>query len=439
MSLTNIYHRIQKYITNSLWILSENILRLLAGFFVGVYVARYMGPSDFGVYNYALSIITIITPLLKLGMDNILVKEFVNNKKEVKDIAKTAIIMKGSVAFVLSTILFIGYAVAPSENALFIMIMSIGYIFQALEVFGFYYQSVHQNKKITQCKLIQLLVSSLMKLIAIYMNATLFIFVILYVIDLLTLYLSLYIYTIFDKNSSFIAHGKFSLQIAKKLINESWPFVLSGVAGLIYMRADQIMINNMLGEQSLGEFSAAVRLSEVVYMIPNLLLIVIFPVVTRAYQENKEKYEFIVQRLFDLMVLIAIAIIVPIAFFSKEIIHILYGSNYDASAQILKVHIFCAIFVFIGISNSVWVINENLGRITLIRTVLAALLNVGLNLLFIPKYGAVGAAYATCFSQFMASVGFNILTAPTRIWFYRQIKSIITCGIGVFKFSTILK
>ncbi|MDD8629164.1 oligosaccharide flippase family protein, partial [Escherichia coli] len=178
------FNKIKKYLTNSLWILSENLLRLITGFFVGIYVARYLGPGEFGAYNYSLSILTIMTPFLKLGIDNILVKEFVNNKESSETLISTSFVMKSVAGIILTGLLLVGYAIAPSENALFVLIMSIGYIFQSLEVIGFYFQSIHENKKVTQCKLIQLAVSSLVKIIAIKMGCALIVFVCLYTIDL---------------------------------------------------------------------------------------------------------------------------------------------------------------------------------------------------------------------------------------------------------------
>lgn len=433
MKIFPLLKKARKFISNSLWILSENILRLFVGFFVGVYVARYLGPDEFGIYNYCLAILTILTPILKLGLDNILVKEFVNRYHEKIDIIKTGVILKGGMALGLTFILFTVYYVTSSYNLLLISIMSIGYIFQGFEVFGFYYQSIHENKKITQCKLIQLLFSSVLKLAAIHLNCNIIVFVWLYTIDLITLYIALYIFYQVDHAKIKWREVPFSTEKSMKLVRESWPFILSGVAGLIYMRADQIMIKNMLGDSAVGEFSAAVRLSEIIYMIPNMLLLVLFPVITKIFNENKERYIFIVRRLFDLMVVIAWFMIIPISLLSNYIIDLLYGAQYAGAAQILTAHVFCALFVFIGIANSAWVVNEKLGKITLLRTLLAACLNIALNMYLIPKYGAVGAAYATCISQFMASIGLNVLTKSTRPWFYRQIVSLVTFGFGLYK------
>ncbi|EES4585823.1 flippase [Escherichia coli] len=431
------FNKIKKYLTNSLWILSENLLRLITGFFVGIYVARYLGPGEFGAYNYSLSILTIMTPFLKLGIDNILVKEFVNNKESSETLISTSFVMKSVAGIILTGLLLVGYAIAPSENALFVLIMSIGYIFQSLEVIGFYFQSIHENKKVTQCKLIQLAVSSLVKIIAIKMGCALIVFVCLYTIDLVMLYLTLFLFYKKSKNVPRLKINLYSNGCAKKLFLESWPFILSGFAGLIYMRVDQIMIKNMISETALGEFSAAVRLSEVIYMLPNLILIVLFPVVTKVFAENKEKYIFIVRRLFDLMVVLALTLALPISIFANDIISMLYGSAYSTAGEILSIHVFCSIFVFIGIANSTWVINEKLGKITIYRTVLAAIINIVLNFFLIPKYGPIGAAYATCISQFMASIGFNVISRSTRPWFYRQMVAVMTCGVNIYKWTKV--
>jgi len=194
---------------------------------------------------------------------------------------------------------------------------------------------------------------------------------------------------------------------------------------MIYMRIDQIMLSEMVNDYEVGTYSAALKLSEIWYIIPAIICNSFFPSIIEAKKLSQKNYFRRIQKLFDILLLISLLIAVFVTLFSSLIIDVLYGDQYKNAAIILAIHIWTAVFVFLGVGSSNFFIIENLQIKGLTRTVLGAVLNIILNLILIPKFLAVGAAVATLISQFFSSYGFDLLSRKTYVLFKMKTRSIL--------------
>jgi PST family polysaccharide transporter len=217
---------------------------------------------------------------------------------------------------------------------------------------------------------------------------------------------------------------RWSFPVAKTLLKDSWPLILSGLTIMIYMRIDQIMLGEIIGDGAVGIYSAASRISEVWYFIPTAIVSSVSPTIFAAKQNNEEVYYQRIKQLLGLMVLISIAIALPMSFLSGSIITMLFGNDYAPAAGILSIHIWASLFVFIGVGTSPWFIAEGLTHLSLRRTLVGAIINVVLNLFLIPTYAGVGAAIATVISYAFGSFLVNAMHPKTQKIFNIQIKSI---------------
>jgi O-antigen/teichoic acid export membrane protein len=199
---------------------------------------------------------------------------------------------------------------------------------------------------------------------------------------------------------------------AARLLKESWPFMISGLAALLYMRIDQLMIREMLGEEALGLYSAGVPLSQVWNVIPVTLATALAPVMARKKLEGDGVYLSALMRIFRVFAALSLAVTVATALCAPFLVSMLYGTAYQPASQVLAVHVFSNLFIFLGVAQGLWLINEGHGRLTLIRTALGAVTSVVGNWLLIPRYGIVGAATVSVLAQFVAAVGSNALFAP---------------------------
>ncbi len=415
----------RRYFANTSWLFAEQLLRMVAGLLVGIWVARYLGPEQFGIFSYAIAFTSLFNSIAKLGLDGIVVRDLVKEAENRDIYLGTAFWLKLLGALLMLGIVAIAMQLTSSDplTNLYILIIASGAIFQSFEVVDFYFQSKVLSKFVSICKMAQLFISSLLKLYFIYTGAELIYFVLVTLLDQVTLALSLYIAYRFQELGSF--YGHFNKAIAKQLLKDSWPLIFSGLVIMIYMRIDQIMIKEMLGERDVGLFSAAVRLSEVWYFIPVIISTSLFPSIVNAKKISDKLYDTRLRRLYTFMIWLAIMIALPMTFLSNWLVTLLYGEAYREAGQILMIHIWAGVFVFMGVASSKWFISEGLQRHLTINTVAGAIMNILLNIFLIPKYGIYGAAIATVMSQALASYFMNILFKRTRLNFFRLTRSVV--------------
>jgi len=220
-----------------------------------------------------------------------------------------------------------------------------------------------------------------------------------------------------------IAKWRFNFAICKGLLKAVWPIIISGIAVSIYMRIDQIMINEMLDTISVGYYSAAVRVSEAFYFFPLVVTSSLFPAIVSSKINDGTVYKKRLQALLAILVWPAMGVSLLFTVFAKPIILLLYGKHYVPAIPILTIHIWATVFVFLGVMRSKWAINENLQFYTMVYVILGAIVNVCLNIVLIPAFGLQGAAWATVIAQAIAGVFSNLLSARTRSIFFLQINA----------------
>lgn len=397
-----------KYFKNTSWMLGEQFLCIIAGLFVGIWVARYLGPEQFGLFSYALAFTGIFGGIAKLGLDGIVVRELVNHPENRDVYLGTAFWLKVIGAFIVMGLMaaIVPFTSNDATTNLFIFIIAAGLVFQSFEVVEFYFQSQVMAKIVSICKGTQLALSSLIKIYLVLTEAELIWFVLVTTFDALSLAISYYIAYHLKKNPAFYKHFDFS--IAKQLLKDSWPLIFSSIVTMIYMRIDQIMIKEMLGEYEVGIYSVAVRLSEAFYFIPTLITTSLFPAILNAKKQSEKLYHQRLQRLYTFMVWIAIMIALPMTLLSDRLIILLFGQAYIASTKVLVIHVWAGVFVFLGVAFSKFLVAENFMNIQFQRTLLGAASNVFINLWLIPIYGVIGAAIATLLAQLIANLVFDV-------------------------------
>jgi O-antigen/teichoic acid export membrane protein len=217
----------------------------------------------------------------------------------------------------------------------------------------------------------------------------------------------------------------FEPALAKTLLAAAWPLVLSAIVVTLYMRIDQLMIKAMLGETEVGIYAAAVRISEAFYFLPSLITASLFPAILNAKKLSLQRYQQRLQQLYTFMVWLALGIALPMTFAADWLIVILFGKTYVAAGQVLVVHAWSMIFVFLGVASGKWFLAENLIMLTFWRTMLGVIVNIVLNVMLIPSHGLMGAAWATLFSQASAAYLFDAFHPKTKDLFWMKSKTLL--------------
>lgn len=410
---------VRRYGINTAWLFTEQVLRLIAGFFVGVWIARYLGPEKFGLFSYALAFVSIFQGIAKLGLDGIVVRDLVQEPEKRDVYLGTSFWLKliGGVItfFIIVIILFIQSIFTSNfftETNIYILIIAFGIIFQSFEVIDFYYQVTVQAKYISIRRIIQLILSSIIKIFLVLTDADLIWFVLVSLFDIISLSIMGWLIYRSQGLPNFVRY--FDIEIGKKLLKDSWPLLLSSVAISIYMRIDQVMIKNMLGDREAGLYSAAMRLVEVWYFIPMIITRSVFPAIVNAKKVSEELYYKRLHQLFSLLIWMAIFIAIPMSVFSHQIIYLLYGDKYLSAAYVLKIYVWACIFSFFGTARGNWLVVENLQNIGLYYVIFGSLTNIILNLIMIKKNGIIGAAEATVMTSIFVALLFPLLNKRVR-------------------------
>ena len=407
-----------KYAKNTSWLFGEKILRMAVGLFVGVWVARYLGPDKYGLLSYAGSFVGLFTAIATLGLDGIVVRELVKHPHKENELLGTAFYLKLMGAVLTLVILYIAIYFTSNDHYTNVMIFIIASatIFQSFNVVDMYFQSKVMSKFVVYANIISLFISSLVKILLILSDAPLIAFAWVVLFDSFVLACG-FIY-FFLKNSKFkirtegstlgVQHLRFNKLTAVSLLRDSWPLILSGMVISIYMKIDQVMIKEMLDNEAVGQYAAAVKISEAWYFIPMVISSSLFPAIINAKKVSEELYYARLQKLYDLMVWMAIAIALPMTCLSDWVVDLLYGSQYNQAGSVLMIHIWAGVFIFLGVAFSKYLTIENLTKKMFYRTFLGAVSNIILNYILIPRYGIIGAAIATLLSQFMANYVYDV-------------------------------
>jgi len=382
--------------------------------FVGIYVARYLGPERYGLLSYALSFVWLFSSLASFGLNNILVRELVQSPEQRNSLLGTVFWLKVLGTFVMATAITVVLQFFEEDQQTYWMIalIALGFLFQTTNVIELFFQAQVQSKYIVRAQVVQLLITSFFKIYLIWTKAELIWFAFALMLDqavVAVLFLIMYRWKI-DWFPFFSFHWK----RAKKLMGSAWPLIFSGMMVLMYMKIDQVMLKEMLNTKAVGVYAAAVKICEVWYFIPTAIMASLFPAVIEARKKSEEIYKMRVQKLYELMVWGSLLVALPITFLADWVIQVLYGANFQEAAIVLKIYIWTFVFVSLGIASSHWLVAENLETHALFRSCLGAILNISINWYLIPIYGITGAAYATLITQFFVAYIFFVFSKDTR-------------------------
>lgn len=407
----------RRYFFNSSWMMAEQFLRILSGVFVGIYIARYLGPEDFGVLSYVLAIATFMMAISRLGMDAILVRELVSTPEKEQLLIGTAFWMM--VVAALGCYTLVGAVIWNTAELvsvkIYASIIAVSTIFTSCLVVDFYFQSQVKAKYSAVCKSITLLIMSVIKLYLIYIQADLMWFVVAFLMDYAVLGIVFITVAFGGKGCGFLKY--FSWPDAKQILRSAWPLVLGAVAIQVYMRIDQIMIRNMLGLHEVGIYSAAVRIYEAWAIVTAIITVSLLPAIVKLKQGNQENYHKRMTQLFRLVIWMSVFAAVAVSLVSEQLMVLAFGEAYRASAPVVDIIMWTAVFAAMGSVSARYFNVEKMEKKFALRTALAALLNVGLNFLLIPIYGIKGAAIATLSCTFFANYMMD--------WFDRDLKLLL--------------
>jgi O-antigen/teichoic acid export membrane protein len=411
-----------KYFKNTGMLFVGRVGSLAIKWVVGIAVANYLGRGLNGVLAGGIVYIYFFSAIATLGLDQYIVKELHAFPESRDKILGTSFWMKVLAGFACIPLIWLAFHIYPAKGTPYhyVFILSFIGVVQAFTVIDSYFQSEVRSKYIMQVQVLGNLVSAIIKLGLIFYKMPIVWFVYAYSFDFLLLSAG-YCFT-YQRTDRSIFSWTYDNRLAKKLLNYSWPLIIAGIMITLFMKIDQIMLQNMKGLKEAGAYATVASLSEAWNFVPIVIVTSLFPAILNARRDDIERYNKRLQNMYDLMVYLSVPVAIIITF-AAPLIYKFYKPEYAYSAPVLSVHIWSGIFVFLGATSGQYLIAENFNKLTFIRTGFGAMVNIGLNLLLIPKMGMMGAAIATL-AAYAGSTFFLLVIPQVRKQGVMMLKSL---------------
>lgn len=399
--------------SNMVWLFADRVLRQGLGLLVLIWMARYLGPTQFGVFNYATAYVALVWSFTDLGLSSIVVRNLVKNPDESSETLGAAFFLRvGAVALAWSAAIAGVRWLRQGDQLthVLIVIIATGMVFQVCDTFAWWFEGVVQSKYVVWARSAAFLLSALLRVALILSHAPLISFAFASAGELALAGIGIAIVFYLRQAARF--HFRFTWSAAFALLRDSWPLIFSNLAIVIYMRLDQVMLGNMRGNAEVGIYSVVVLIAEAAYVVPMIVMPSLLPDIVAARQESEALFYQRLDHLYRLMAFLAYAIALPLALLSGWLIPLLFGPDYASGGPVLAVLALAGLFTFMGVARTAFLVTMNWSKTHLAAVSTSCAINIILNLALIPRYGALGAAIASAIAYWFAVHGFCLCYKP---------------------------
>ena len=408
---------------NAAWLIAGKIAQNLLGFVVSMLSARYLGPSNYGLINYAVSVVTFISPFVMMGVDSILVQSLVTNQKDEGKILGTSLAMCTATAVLgmiaSATFVFI-FDAGETETLLVVILYSIILLTRALELIQYWFQAKLLSKYYSTVSLIAYILVSAYKIYLLVAQKSVRWFALSYALDSLLIGVMLVFCYVKLKGQRFTL----SFSAAKELVQKGKYYILPALMISLCTQTDKIMLREMVGEIETGYYSAAMVCIGLTSFIFSAISESFRPVILENKGKDQAAYERQLKTLYSIEIYLALAQAVAFTLLGKLVISIFYGAEYASSVSMLKILAWYTACSTIGVVRNIWILAEGKQQYLLSINLVGALANVVLNALLIPRFGGNGAAFASLMAQFTMNVVMTFAIKPIRPSFRLMIQSL---------------
>lgn len=400
---------LQRVISNAGWLLGERVLRMLIGFLVGIWIARYLGVEQYGLLNYAAAFVGVLAFLGSPGVEPLAVRDMVRDPDSRDGTLGTLLALRlagGLGLVVLAAVAILLLRPGDSVAATLVILISLGQLLVAFDAIDCWFQARVASRYAVIAKACAFVVATALRVLLIVLEAPLSAFAwaifgeaVLFALAMLAAY---------RLSGSRITAWRASLARTRALLAEGWPLMLSAFFAAVYLRIDQVMLGEMAGFAEVGAYAVAVRMVEVLYVVPAVIAASVFPAILKSKDLGRPLYEARIQALYDAMLWMAVALAIPLCILAPLIVGWLFGEAFRPAGPVLSVLAWMPVWVFLNAARQKWLSAENALKAGMAVEAAACALNVLGNLLLIPRYGALGAAAASL----LAVGGASLVVAP---------------------------
>ncbi len=392
-----------KEINNASWLIGGRIIQMFLSLFVGILTARYLGPGNYGLINYGGAYVSFFTALCNLGLNSVIIKEFVDHPDEQGEAIGSALIMR-LISSILSVILTISIvSIIDRDEPLTIVVValcSLGAVFHIFETFNYWFQSIYKSKITSLATLCAYVATSVYKIVLLILGKDVRWFAFATSVDYIVIAIFLWI--------AYKKYGgeklKFSLHKSKALLSVSYNYILSTIMVAVYGQTDKLMLKQLLNESEVGYYATATTICKMWTFVLQAIIDSIYPSILRLKNENKDAYERKNRQLYAIVFYVSCFVSIGFLVLGNLVVKILYGEAYLSAVLVLKVVTWYTAFSYLGVARNAWIVSEGKQKYLKYMYGCAAVMNVLINAVLIPVMGAVGAAVASLITQIFTSI-----------------------------------
>ena len=398
---------------NASWIIVCRVMQSLISLIIGMITARYLGPSNYGVISYVASVVAFALPIMQLGLNQTLVKEFVQSPEREGEILGTALIINvlSAIVSMVGSVSFVAFVNAGEKETLIVCALySLTLLFQATEMTQYWFQSKLLSKYPSIATLCAYVVVAIYKIYLLVAQKSIIWFAMSNVLDYFLI--SVILMVIYKKLGK--QRLRVSWHLGREMLSRSKYYIIPSLMVMVFQHTDRIMIKLMMGEAETGFYSAAITCIGISSFVFSAVIDSARPIILEGKRKNSESYEKNVTQLYSIITCISLAQSIAMTLLAKPIVLLLYGDEYIQTASILCVAVWYVTFSYYGSVRNVWILAEGKQKYLFAINVTGAVANVFLNLVLIPIWGGIGAALASLVTQFFTNVIIGFIFKPIR-------------------------
>ena len=403
----------KKFFSNIGWLMGGKIVNMLLQFFVSLATARYLGPSNFGTINYVAAFVSFFSSIASLGLAVIVIKEIATDKYDNNEVIWTSIWMRFGTA-VLSTISIIALIfITNRDDSMIVQIAfleSLSILFSSFDTINYYFQARLLAKWSSIAGVLAYVGMSLYRIYLLATNADIVWFAFATSTDMI--FLTVFLMIFYIRIEGF--RPKFNWQLGKRLLKQSYHYLIAGLITILYAQVDRIMLGNMLDKASVGYYSATLTISTLWSMIPTALIQSISPILYNAAEKDRTFYLRRLRQSYAVLFWMNAAYSIFVGAFAHWIILLLYGKDYLAGTAALRIVVWYYGLSTMSTLNQVYLANDGKNKYINLFCIVGLVTDVVLNFALIPIMGINGAAIATLITHIVIQIVMPYAFKETR-------------------------
>lgn len=416
-----------RMVSNSIWIIGGQVFQMGLTLIIGMLTARYLGPSNYGVIGYTASYVSFFSVVCQLGYTSTIVKELLDHEDKQGEVLGTTIFFRVCTSLLSSIAMTALVYVLDDGDPLIVKVaflQSLSLVFHSFEMIHYWYQSRLESSVSVKIQSMAYLVMAAYKIAILASGKSVEWFAFSTTLEAMVVAVSL----LWAYRRSKGQRLNVSASAGKEMLKDSYHFILSGLMATIYSEMDKIMLGQMLNDTAVGYYTASAKIATMWSFVLMAFINSARPVIMSSRNISQEKYEKQLKRLYAAIIWVGIAMALCFTLGGKLVIYVMYGVEYMPAVSTLQILAWYTMFSILGSARGIWIVCENKAKYVKYYLGIGAVLNIILNYVLIPIYGAGGAAMATLSTQIFTAVFAPLIFKETRVYGRHILESFLLRG-----------